>query len=127
VFRNASANIPALGLRIKCLSKTFQKLFSKKKVEAIKNFNLEIEPNELMGILGHNGAGKTTLINILTGVISPDDVPDLEIIINNRNIEKIDEIRKYIGVCSQFDILWGELTAEEHLYMFARLKNIQKD
>jgi len=26
-----------------------------------------------MGILGHNGAGKTTLINILTGVINPDD------------------------------------------------------
>lgn len=42
VFRNASANIPALGMRIKCLSKTFRKMFSKKKVEAIKNFNLEI-------------------------------------------------------------------------------------
>ena len=26
-----------------------------------------------MGILGHNGAGKTTLINILTGVIPPDE------------------------------------------------------
>ena len=23
----------------------------------------------------------------------------------------LNEIRKYIGVCSQFDILWGELTA----------------
>lgn len=80
-----------------------------------------------MGILGHNGAGKTTLINILTGVISPDDEPDLDIIINNRSIQKIDEIRKYIGVCSQFDILWGELTAEDHLYMFARLKNIPKE
>ena len=60
-----------------------------------------------MGILGHNGAGKTTLINILTGVISPDEAKDLEIIINNKNIERIDEIRKYIGVCSQFDILWN--------------------
>jgi len=30
-----------------------------------------------MGILGHNGAGKTTLINILTGVITPDERSDL--------------------------------------------------
>lgn len=60
-----------------------------------------------MGILGHNGAGKTTLINILTGVISPDDNKDLDIIINNKSIDKINEIRKYIGVCSQFDILWN--------------------
>lgn len=80
-----------------------------------------------MGILGHNGAGKTTLINILTGVISPDAAKDLEIIINNKSIDNIDEIRKYIGVCSQFDILWNEMTAYEHLYMFARLKNMPKN
>lgn len=43
-----------------------------------------------MGILGHNGAGKTTLINILTGVINPDNTKDLEIIINNKSIDKID-------------------------------------
>lgn len=30
-----------------------------------------------MGILGHNGAGKTTLINILTGVITPDETEGL--------------------------------------------------
>lgn len=64
-----------------------------------------------MGILGHNGAGKTTLINILTGVLNPDASKDLEIIINNKSIDDINEIRKYIGVCSQFDILWGEMTA----------------
>jgi ABC-type multidrug transport system ATPase subunit len=85
---------------------------------------LLIETNELMGILGHNGAGKTTLINVLTGVINPDKTRDFEIIINNTSIESIDEIRKHIGVCSQFDILWNEMTAQEHLYMFARLKNV---
>ena len=60
-----------------------------------------------MGILGHNGAGKTTLINILTGVITPDETKGLEIIIDNTPISNIDEIRKHIGVCSQFDILWN--------------------
>ena len=60
-----------------------------------------------MGILGHNGAGKTTLINILTGVITPDEVEGMEIIIDNTPISNIDEIRKHIGVCSQFDILWN--------------------
>jgi ABC-type multidrug transport system ATPase subunit len=30
-----------------------------------------------MAILGHNGAGKTTLINVLTGIMSPDDTKDL--------------------------------------------------
>jgi ABC-type multidrug transport system ATPase subunit len=85
---------------------------------------LEIEANELMGVLGHNGAGKTTLINILTGVIAPDEAEGSEIIIDRNPIADIDEIRKHIGVCSQFDILWSELTAEQHLYMFARLKGI---
>ncbi len=28
-------------------------------------------------------------------------------------------------MCPQFDILWKELTAEEHLKLFGRLKGIQ--
>merc|ERR1711934_475701 len=35
-----------------------------------------------------------------------------------------DEIRRFTGVCPQHDILWNELTAMEHLDLFARLKNI---
>lgn len=29
-----------------------------------------------------------------------------------------------MGVCPQFDILWDELTAEEHLTMYCMLKGI---
>lgn len=111
-------------MRIKGLSKTFTQLCPKTKLEALKGISIEIQSNELMAVLGHNGAGKTTLINILTGIMSPDPHDELEIVINNKNIENIGEIRKHIGVCPQFDLLWKEMTAYEHLRMYARLKGV---
>ena len=77
-----------------------------------------------MAILGHNGAGKTTLINILTGILDPDVMDQTQIIINQQSISEIDQIRKHIGLCAQFDILWNQLTAEQHLHLFARLKGV---
>lgn len=35
---------------------------------AVSNFNLDLKPNELVGIIGPNGAGKTTVFNLITGV-----------------------------------------------------------
>jgi len=35
---------------------------------AVSDFNLALEPGELVGIIGPNGAGKTTVFNLITGV-----------------------------------------------------------
>jgi len=35
---------------------------------AVRDFNLDLEGGELLGIIGPNGAGKTTIFNIVTGV-----------------------------------------------------------
>jgi branched-chain amino acid transport system ATP-binding protein len=35
---------------------------------AVDDFNLTLEPQELVGIIGPNGAGKTTIFNLITGV-----------------------------------------------------------
>lgn len=32
-----------------------------------------------------------------------------------------------IGYCPQFDLLWNELTVEEHLYLYSRLKNVSEN
>lgn len=34
-------------------------------------------------------------------------------------------IRRMIGVCPQFDILWDALSAEGHLHLFASIKGLQ--
>jgi len=79
----------------------------------------------LLGLLGHNGAGKTTLINILTGVLGGFEG---QITLSGYDIEENkDEVKKIVGVCPQFDILWYELTAREHLQMFAEIKGIPKN
>src|SRR5712691_1042346 len=40
---------------------------------AVANFNLCIQPHELVGLIGPNGAGKTTIFNMLTGVYHPTE------------------------------------------------------
>ena len=40
-------------------------------VVALKNIDLEVGANEIVGLIGDNGAGKSTLIKIVTGVLRP--------------------------------------------------------
>ena len=39
----------------------------------------------------------------------------------------LDILRSILGVCPQHDVLWGDLTAEEHMKLFAHLKDIPSD
>lgn len=40
-------------------------------VEALKNINLELNPGDRLGLVGHNGAGKTTLLKVLGQIYEP--------------------------------------------------------
>lgn len=45
---------------------------SKRKIEALKNVNLEVKRGEFIGIIGRNGSGKSTLLHLMTGAYPPD-------------------------------------------------------
>ena len=40
-------------------------------IQALADVDLELRPDEIVGLIGPNGAGKTTLVNILTGFDLP--------------------------------------------------------
>src|SRR6478735_6869196 len=41
-------------------------------VVALADFDIEVRPGEVIGLVGENGAGKSTLMKILGGVVTPD-------------------------------------------------------
>ncbi|EGG13873.1 ABC transporter A family protein [Cavenderia fasciculata] len=110
---------------IRGLSKTYHNMFnSKKDVKAVRYLSLSIEKGSVLCLLGHNGSGKSTTIGMLTGLISPSSGDAM--IFGKSVISEIDQVRKQTSVCPQHDILWNQMSAYEHLELFAELKGIDK-
>ena len=99
---------------IKQLTKTF--IDGNKKLNVLKDINLQIEEGSIVTIKGPSGSGKSTLLSIIGTLDSADSG---EISINGKKIQdelNIDKLRnKSIGFIFQFHNLIAELTLEENV------------
>jgi len=87
---------------------------------AVDALDLDLFEGQIFGLLGHNGAGKTTTISMLTGLLKATAG---EMMVGDKLLsEDLSEIRKRLGVCPQHNVLFPELTIEEHLYVFSVFK-----
>lgn len=69
--------------------------------------------------------GKTTTMSILTGLFAPTLGTAY---IDGKDIRyNIDEARKSMGICPQHNVLFDELTVEEHFKFFCSLKGMRND
>ena len=64
-------------LRLDSISKKFGG------VRAVSQVSLELSDGDVLGLIGPNGAGKSTLINLITGLLTPDEG---QIYLSNLNI-----------------------------------------
>lgn len=87
-------------------------------ITAVDDISFEIRKGESFGFLGPNGAGKSTTINMLAGVLVPDQG---RISINGASDPTRSHVRRMLGIAPQALALYDELTAEENLAFFGRL------
>lgn len=87
----------------------------KKNKIIIENFNLKVQPGQVVAIVGPTGAGKTTLINLLMRFY---DVCGGQILLDGIDIRDIkrDELRKAFTMVLQETWLFGGTVAENIAY-----------
>jgi len=81
------------------------------------HIDLRVPPGEIRGLLGENGAGKTTLMNVLYGLVQPDEG---EILVDGKPVtirSPKDAINARIGMVHQHFMLVPVFTVAENVIL----------
>lgn len=85
--------------------------------QVLKNFNLDLNENECVAVLGKSGSGKSVLIKCIIGLIKFEkgDINVLGKNISDLDIEELDKIRAQVGFLFQSNALYDSMTVKENL------------
>ncbi len=115
-------------LECQALSKVYHDATAK--IEVLNNVDLQVNPGELIAIVGNSGSGKSTLLHLLGGLDKPTSG---KVILSGKNLAEVTENEKcrlrnrYLGFVYQFHHLLPEFTALENVSMPLLIGNIQPD
>jgi ABC-2 type transport system ATP-binding protein len=114
--RNSAEADPAIGVH--GLTKIFPVPFHPtRRVVAVKDLSLRIEPGEVYGLLGPNGSGKSTTLKIILGLVSPSRGRTEIFGRDSRLVES----REAVGFLPENPYFYKYLSGAETLRFFGRL------
>ena len=88
---------------------------------AVDGVSFEVPRGQMFGLLGPNGAGKTTTINLLCGLLRPDQG---SVSLAGQTNPTRPGVRAALGVVPQSLALYEELTAQGNLEFFGRINGL---
>jgi ABC-2 type transport system ATP-binding protein len=93
-------------------------------IEALRDFDLEVWPGEIYGLVGPDGAGKTTAIRIMTGVMGATSG---RVTVCGHDPLAGTGVRDLLGYMPQQYSLYGDLTVRENLDFFAAMFSLRRE
>jgi ABC-2 type transport system ATP-binding protein len=106
----------SLAIQVRGLVKRFGS------TRAVDGLDLEVPRGAFFGLLGPNGAGKTTTVSVLSTLIAPS-LGEARVL-GHDVVREREAVRADVGLVFQESTLDPELTAREHLDLFARLYHL---
>lgn len=98
-----------------------QKNFGAKKAVDIEHY--QINPGDMLGLVGNNGAGKTTLFRLLLDLLKADQGT---ILIGDTDVSKSEEWKNFTGAYIDEGFLIDYLTPEEYFYFVGKMYGLDK-
>jgi ABC-2 type transport system ATP-binding protein len=89
---------------------------------AVDRVSLEVDAGEIFGLVGPDGAGKSTLIRMLATVLAPGE-GDAKVFGESVRANP-GRVKPRIGYMSQAFSLYQDLTVDENLAFFAKLRGV---
>jgi lipoprotein-releasing system ATP-binding protein len=89
-------------------------------INVLSQINLQVQPSEMIAIVGNSGSGKSTLLHLLGGLDKPTSG---SVLLNGKDLSTLPEAEKcsmrnhHLGFVYQFHHLLPEFTAVENVCM----------
>jgi len=85
----------------------------------VDRLNVEINPGEIVGLIGHNGAGKSTTLKMIAGLVEPTS-GQVQVMGHDMQRESI-KVKQRIGYLPEESSLYEAMTARQYLLFFSEL------
>src|SRR5215208_978770 len=90
----------------------------------VDRLNLQIDPGEIVGMIGHNGAGKSTTLKMIVGLVEPT-LGHVQVMGHDMQKESI-KVKQRIGYLPEESSLYEAMTARQYLLFFSELYRLPR-